>query len=300
MNRRETIARFRVPPGKSLRLADHDPGWVPKELRGLDKETLKVGAKRQVEKSVVELAALQEVLWASDCYALLVILQAMDSAGKDGLIEHVMSGMNPQGVEVYAFKQPSQEELDHDFLWRCAKVVPQRGRIGVFNRSYYEEVLVVRVHQELLEKQRLPPGPRGKALWKMRYESINDFERHLARSGTPSVKIFLHISKEEQRKRFLARLDDPRKRWKFAIGDVRERQRWDEYMEAYERALEATSTEHAPWYVVPGNQKWVGRAIVADILVRTLRDLKLRFPKMSLAHSRELAEARRLLQKEKE
>ena len=300
MNRRETIARFRVPPGQSVRLADHDPGWVPKELRGLDKVTLKERARRQVEKSVAELATLQAVLWASDCYALLVILQAMDAAGKDGLIKHVMSGMNPQGVEVHGFKQPSEEELEHDFLWRCAKVLPQRGRIGVFNRSYYEEVLVVRVHKELLEKQRLPAGPRGKAFWKMRDASINDFERHLARSGTPSVKIFLHISKEEQRRRFLARLEDPAKRWKFEMGDVRERAHWDEYMKAYARVFEATSTEHAPWYVVPGDNKWVGRAIVADILVRTLSDLNLRFPKISLGKSRELAEARRQLQKEKE
>jgi len=300
VSRRDTIARFRVAPGKSVRLADHDPGWVPKELRGLDKDTLKERLKRRVEKSIAELSTLQEILWASDCYALLVILQAMDAAGKDGLIEHVMTGMNPQGVDVHAFKQPSSEELDHDFLWRCARVVPARGRIGVFNRSYYEEVLVVRVHEELLEKQRLPAGPRGKAFWKMRYESINDFERHLVRTGTPSLKIFLHISKEEQRKRFLARLDDPKKRWKFEMGDVREREHWDAYMKAYEQAFEATSTEESPWYVVPGDHKWVGRAIVAEILVHALRNLKLQVPKISLARSRELAEVRRLLAKEKE
>ena len=299
MNGRETIERFRVPSGKRLRLADHDPGWVPKELRGLDKDVVKERAKRRVEKRVAELATAQEMLWASDCYSLLVILQAMDAAGKDGIIEHVMTGMNPQGVRVWPFKQPSQEELDHDFLWRCAKVVPERGQIGVFNRSYYEEVLVVRVHPELLEKQRLPPGPRGKAFWQMRYESITDFERHLARSGTVVVKIFLHISKEEQRKRFLARLDEPEKRWKFALGDVRERQHWDEYMKAYERVLEATSTADAPWFVVPGDNKWVGRAVVADILLKTMRDLRLQYPKVSLAKNRELSEARRLLQKEK-
>jgi PPK2 family polyphosphate:nucleotide phosphotransferase len=299
VSRRDTIARFRVAPGKSVRLADHGPDWVPKELRGLDKEALIERARRRVARSLAELSELQEVLWASDCYALLVILQAMDAAGKDGIIEHVMSGMNPQGVEVHAFKQPSQEELDHDFLWRCAKVVPSRGRIGVFDRSYYEEVLVVRVHEELLEKQRLPRGVRGKSFWKMRYESINDFERHLARSGTPSLKIFLHVSKEEQRKRFLARLADPTKRWKFAIGDVREREHWDEYMTVYEQVLEATSTEHSPWYVVPGDHKWIGRAIVADILVQALRDLKLQVPKVSMTHSRELAAARRMLQREK-
>jgi PPK2 family polyphosphate:nucleotide phosphotransferase len=300
VSRGDAIARFRVPPGKSVRLADHAPDWVPKDLRGLDKEALKERAKGRVQKSIAELATLQELLWASDCYALLVILQAMDAAGKDGIIEHVMTGMNPQGVDVHAFKQPSNEELDHDFLWRCAKVVPARGRIGVFNRSYYEEVLVVRVHQELLEKQQLPRGVRGKAFWKRRYESINDFESHLARSGTPSVKIFLHISRKEQRKRFLSRLDDPNKRWKFEIADVRERQHWDEYMKVYEEVMAATSTDHSPWYVVPGDQKWVGRVIVADILVQTLRDLKLRFPKVSPAHARELAEARRLLLQEKE
>jgi PPK2 family polyphosphate:nucleotide phosphotransferase len=299
VNRRATVERFRVPAGKKVRLADHDPGWVPKELRGLDKEVVKERQKRRVSKSIAELATAQEVLWASDCYSLLVILQAMDAAGKDGIIEHVMTGMNPQGIQVRSFKQPSSEEFDHDFLWRCAKVVPERGQIGIFNRSYYEEVLVVRVHPELLAKQRIPPGPRGKDFWKMRFESINAFERHLARSGTVVVKIFLHISKEEQRQRFLARLDDPSKRWKFAIGDVRERQHWDAYMKAYERALEATSTEHAPWYVVPGDHKWVGRAVVADILVKTIRGLNLRFPKISPAKNQELAEARRLLEKEK-
>ena len=299
MNRRETIDRFRVRPGKELRLADHDPGWLPKKLRGLDKETVKERAKRQVEKSVAELAAAQDILWASDVYSMLVVLQAMDAAGKDGIIEHVMASMNPQGVQVRSFKQPSQEELDHDFLWRCARVLPERGQIGIFNRSYYEEVLVVRVHPDILENQRLPPGPRGRHFWEMRYQSINAFERHLARSGTVVVKLFLHISKEEQRKRFLARLDDPTKRWKFSAGDVRERQQWKRYMEAYERALEATSTGHAPWYVVPGNHKWVGRAVVADILAKTIRDLHLQYPKISLAKNRELVEARRLLEKER-
>lgn len=300
MNRRETIERFRVPAGKKPRLADYDPGWVPKELRGLDKEVVKERAKRRVEKLLGELAAAQEVLWASNCYSLLVILQAMDAAGKDGIIEHVLASMNPQGVQVWPFKQPSQEELDHDFLWRCAKVAPQRGQIGVFNRSYYEEVLVVRVHSEILEKQRLPPGPRGKRFWKQRYDAINAYERHLVHSGTVVVKIFLHISKDEQRRRFLARLDTPEKRWKFAIGDVNERQHWDQYMRAYERAFEATSTEDAPWYVVPGDHKWVGRAVVADILAKTLRDLHLSYPKISVAKNRELAEARRMLEKEKE
>jgi len=223
----------------------------------------------------------------------------MDAAGKDGIIEHVMTGMNPQGVDVRAFKEPSREELEHDFLWRCAKVVPERGHVGVFNRSYYEEVLVVRLHPELVERQRLPPGPRGKRFWKTRFDSINRFERHLADTGTVVVKIMLHISREEQRKRFLSRLEDPEKRWKFNLADVRERQRWSEYMKAYEDALEATSTEDAPWYVVPADHKWVCRAAVADILVETLRDLHLEYPKMSLAQNRELLQARRLLEREK-
>jgi len=300
VNRGETIARFRVPSGKKVRLADYDPDWLPKELRGLDKAAVKENTKRHVEKSIAELAAAQEVLWASDCHALLVILQAMDAAGKDGIIEHVFSGMNPQGVRVHSFKQPSEEELDHDFLWRCAKVVPERGAVGVFNRSYYEEVLVVRVHDELLEKERLPPGPRGKAFWNARYDSINDFERHLTRSGTVVVKIFLHISKEEQRRRFLARIDDPAKRWKFSLGDVRERQHWERYMRVYERVLAATSGERTPWYVVPANHKWVARAIVADIVVKTIRDLGLQFPKIPLARNKELLEARKLLEKEQE
>jgi len=294
-----SLDRFRVRPGKKVRLADHDPAWVPKELRGLDKEAVKEREKRRLDKRIADLRKLQGVLWSSDVYALLVVLQGMDAAGKDGIIEHVMTGMNPQGVDVRAFKEPSREELEHDFLWRCAKVLPERGHVGVFNRSYYEEVLVVRVHPELLERQRLPPGPRGKRFWKTRLDSINRFERHLADTGTEVVKIMLHISREEQRKRFLSRLDDPEKRWKFNLGDIRDRQHWNEYTKVYEEALEATSTDDAPWYVVPGDHKWVGRVVVADILIKTLRDLHLAYPKMSLAQNRELLQARRLLERER-
>jgi len=294
-----SLDRFRVRSGKKVRLADHDPAWVPKELRGLDKEAVREREKRRLDKRIADLRTLQGVLWSSDVYALLVVLQGMDAAGKDGIIEHVMTGMNPQGVDVRAFKEPSREELEHDFLWRCAKVLPERGHVGVFNRSYYEEVLVVRVHPELVERQRLPPGPRGKRFWKTRFDSINHFERHLADTGTVVVKIMLHISREEQRKRFLSRLEDPEKRWKFNLGDVRERQHWKEYMKAYEDALEATSTDDAPWYVVPGDHKWVGRVVVADILVETLRDLHLEYPKISLAQNRELLQSRRLLERER-
>ena len=294
-----SLDRFRVRPGKKVRLADHDPAWVPKELRGLDKEAVKEREKRRLDKRIAALRKLQGVLWSSDVYALLVVLQGMDAAGKDGIIEHVMTGMNPQGVDVRAFKEPSREELEHDFLWRCAKVLPERGHVGVFNRSYYEEVLVVRVHPELLERQRLPPGPRGKRFWKTRLDSINRFERHLADTGTVVVKIMLHISREEQRKRFLSRLDDPEKRWKFNLGDIRDRQHWNEYTKVYEEALEATSTDDAPWYVVPGDHKWVGRVVVADILIKTLRDLHLEYPKISLAQNRELLQARRLLERER-
>jgi len=294
-----SLDRFRVRPGKKVRLADHDPAWVPKELRGLDKDAVKEREKRRLEKRIDELRTLQGVLWSSDVYALLVVLQGMDAAGKDGLIEHVMTGMNPQGVDVQAFKEPSHEELEHDFLWRCSKALPERGHVGVFNRSYYEEVLVVRVHPEILERQRLPPGPRGRRFWETRFDSINRFERHLVDTGTVVVKIMLHISREEQRKRFLSRLDDPEKRWKFNLGDVRDRQHWDEYVKVYQDMLAATSTDNAPWYVVPADHKWVARVVVADILVKTLRDLHLEYPKISLAQNRELLQARRLLEREK-
>ena len=251
------IEMFRVRPQRKFRLKDHDPGWDDiQDIKGLRKEDAKDKAQSFLQRNLQELAEAQELLWASDTYSILVVLQAMDAAGKDGIIEHVMSGMNPQGCQVYSFKRPSDEELDHNFLWRCMKALPERGRIGIFNRSYYEEVLVVKVHPEFLERQKLPPDSRGKSFWKDRYEDINTFERHLTRNGTAIVKFFLHISKKEQRERFLARLEDPRKHWKFSLADLAERKHWDEYMKAYEEMLGATSTDHAPWYVLPADDKW--------------------------------------------
>jgi PPK2 family polyphosphate:nucleotide phosphotransferase len=238
------------------------------------------------------------LLNADDRYAVLAIFQAMDAAGKDGTIKHVMSGVNPQGCEVFSFKQPSAEELDHNFLWRYMRCLPERGRIGIFNRSYYEDVLVVKVHPELLERQKLPPGKQGKGFWETRFEDINAFERHLVRNGTIVLKFFLHVSKAEQKKRFLERLDRPEKHWKFSVNDLAERAFWDQYQSAYEDALGATSTEWAPWYVVPADQKWATRAIVADILVTTIRGLDLKFPEATEAHRKALAEARRKLEAE--
>jgi PPK2 family polyphosphate:nucleotide phosphotransferase len=218
-------------------------------------------------------------LRASDTYALLVIFQALDAAGKDGTIKHVTSGINPQGCQVFSFKQPSAEERDHDFLWRANRALPERGRIGIFNRSYYEDVLVVRVHPEFLDGQQLPPDtPKGKRLWKQRYEEIKDFERHLDRNGTKIVKFFLHVSKEEQRRRFLERVENPEKHWKFSGSDLAERARWDDYMEAFEDAITATSTSYAPWYVIPADHKYVMRTLVAGVLVRSIRGLGLSYP----------------------
>jgi len=292
----KVIEHFTVTPGTRLRLADHDPAWVPtKAMTVLGKDAVKSRAQKLLRKSLDDLAEAQELLWADDRWALLVVLQALDAAGKDGTIKHVMSGVNPQGCQVVSFKQPSAEELDHDFLWRCVRRLPERGRIGIFNRSYYEDVLVVRVHPEVLERQRLPPQRRGKKLWKGRYEAINAFERHLVRSGTLVVKFFLHVSREEQKARFLERLERPDKHWKFSARDVAERAHWDDYVAAYEDALSATSTRWAPWYVVPADRKWITRAVVADVIASTLRGLDLRFPQPSDERRRQLEEARQAL-----
>jgi PPK2 family polyphosphate:nucleotide phosphotransferase len=229
----------------------------------------------------------------------LLIFQAMDAAGKDSAIKHVMSGLNPQGTQVFSFKRPSDEELDHDFLWRTTKALPERGRIGIFNRSYYEEVLVVRVHPEFLEKQRLPPVVVNKRLWDERYQDINAFERHLARSGTLVLKFFLHVSKQEQRRRLLARLDEPAKNWKFQAADLDERRRWDDYMDAYEDALSATSTRHAPWFIIPADHKWFTRVAIAEVVVDALEGLNLQFPTVSKAQREALAAARGRLRREK-
>jgi PPK2 family polyphosphate:nucleotide phosphotransferase len=293
------VDHLRVDAGEKFRLKDYDTGWAQtKELKELGKEFVKEGASRILQESSEQLAAAQELLYADDRYAVLVVLQAMDAAGKDGTIKHVMSGVNPQGCEVHSFKKPSDEELEHTFLWRCTKQLPQRGRIGIFNRSYYEDVLIVKVHPELLDRQRLPPGDRGRKFWEARYEDINAFERHLVRNGTTILKFFLNVSKKEQKRRFLNRLDRPDKHWKFSAADVAERAFWDQYMEAYEDAIRATSTKHAPWYVVPADDKWFTRAVVADILTTTIRALDLKYPEVTDAQRAALAEARKQLEAE--
>ncbi|MBI5760610.1 MAG: polyphosphate kinase 2 family protein [Planctomycetales bacterium] len=296
---KDVIDCFRVEPGQKIRIKDFDTGWdqTPK-LKELGKETAKERAKDLLAENLAELADAQNRLYADDRYSVLIILQAMDAAGKDGTIKHVMSGVNPQGCQVFSFKQPSAEELDHNFLWRCMKSLPERGRIGIFNRSYYEDVLVVKVHPELLDKQRLPDGKRGKSFWEARYDDINAFERHLVRNGTVILKFFLNVSKKEQKQRFLERLTDPSKNWKFSPSDVSERAHWDEYMDAYQDAINATSTEWAPWYVIPADHKWATRAVVADILTSTIRDLDARYPTLSDKQQAALSAAKVTLESE--
>ncbi len=289
------LERLAVRPGDRVRMKQFDPAWVPPQLGQLQKDALEARARALLQKNVAELAESQELLYASDVYSVLVVLQALDAAGKDGTIKHVMSGINPQGCQVFSFKQPSAEELDHDFLWRYAKALPERGRIGIFNRSYYEEVLVVRVHPEWIERQKLPPGKRGRSFWAERYQEINEFERHLVRNGTLIVKFMLNISKEEQKRRFLSRLDTPEKNWKFSAADVRERRHWDQYMEAFEDMLSATSTDEAPWHVIPADHKYVARALVASVLSTRIQALGLEPPRVSAEKKQELAAARREL-----
>ena len=300
MERYERIRdTLKVEPGTSADLQRRDTAWSGgADFEGLSDKKLKKEAKAILAAGVEELAEMQELLWAADRYAILVVLQAMDAAGKDSTIEHVMSGVNPQGVQVVSFRQPSDEELDHDFLWRIAKAAPERGRIGIFNRSHYEEVVALRVHPEWLDGQRLPPGTRGKAFWKARHDSINAFERHLDRNGTKVVKLFLHVSKAEQKRRFLARLDEPHKQWKFNAADVAERARWDDYVAAFEEAITATSTPWAPWYVVPADHKPVTQAMVARLLVETIRALDLRYPEVTDDERARNEEARRTLEAE--
>lgn len=299
MIKKEIIESFRVKPEKKIHLKDHETGWEQTEaFKSLGKKAIKERAKEVLEKSVQELTECQELLYADDRYSLLIVLQAMDAAGKDGTIRHVMSGVNPQGCQVFSFKKPSDEELDHNFLWRYMKALPERGRIGIFNRSYYEDVLVVKVHKELLDNQKLPDGKRGKAFWEQRYEDINAFEQHLIRNGTVILKFFLNVSKKEQKKRFMDRLERPEKNWKFSLADLKERAYWDDYVEAFEDAISATSTKVAPWYIIPADDKWATRAIVADIITSTLRDLDLKFPKMTDEQQKLLAEARKSLESE--
>ncbi|MBY0585956.1 polyphosphate kinase 2 family protein [bacterium] len=296
----DILAQFHAEPGKRFKLKDHDPAWLPKFAQNFTEEQQKEASTRILAESVKELADAQETLYASDTYSVLAVFQAMDAAGKDGTIKHVMSGVNPQGCQVYSFKAPSPEELDHTYLWRCMKVLPERGRIGIFNRSYYEEVLVVRVHPELIGKQRIPGVETTKKLWKQRYKEINQFEKHLARNGTVIMKFFLNVSKNEQKKRFLSRLEEKKKTWKFSPADVAERKHWDEYMLAYQEAIEATSTSSAPWYIIPADHKWVTRILVAEILSRTITSLKLPLPVPNEKELEAIKQARIDLETEKE
>ena len=284
------LKHYRIETGKHFRLKDHDPA----DTAGLKSE-FKPQAHDLLSKGVEELARLQDMLAAQDRWGLLLIFQAMDAAGKDGTIKHVMSGVNPQGVQVTSFKAPSLEEQDHDFLWRAAKRFPERGDIGIFNRSYYEEVLVVRVHPEILAKEKLPPSLVTKQIWRERFEDINAVERYLARNGLAILKFFLHVSRKEQKRRFLERLDHPDKNWKFSTADVKERDRWAAYQEAYEDMIKHTASEHAPWYVVPADNKWFTRMVVVEAIVDRLTSLKLAYPKVSGAQKAELEAARKQL-----
>jgi PPK2 family polyphosphate:nucleotide phosphotransferase len=297
--RRRILGDLRVAPGTPADLAGRATLWSGVgEYESLTKKKLDAAAKDVLKRGIERLSDAQELLWASDTSSLLIVFQAMDAAGKDSTIEHVMSGVNPQGVSVVSFKSPSSEDLDHTYLWRIQKHAPERGRIGIFNRSQYEEVVALRVHPEWLEKQRLPDQDRGPAFWQGRYDDLNAFERHLDRNGTKVVKLFLHVSKAEQKNRFLARLDNPDKQWKFNAADVAERALWDEYMAAYEDAISATSTEWAPWYVVPADNKRVMQALTVSILVDTIEGLDLRFPTVSDKDRERNAEARRVLDAE--
>ncbi len=300
MNHEDLLRRFTVEPGSRFRLEDHDPGWTGEgEFGELGQDELKERAKAILARNVETLAKAQELLWADDTRAVLIVLQGMDTAGKDGLIKHLFTGVNPQGCDVVSFKQPSPEELDHAFLWRCMKRTPERGRIAIFNRSHYEDVLVVRVRPELLSASKLPDGPRDEGFWARRYDDLNAFERHLDANGTIVLKFFLNISRNEQRKRLLARLDDPRKQWKFSAADLAERGRWDAYQDAYRLAIQATSTPWAPWHIVPADHKWVARAVVSAIVARAIDALGLREPRLDEAAIERLEEARKALESER-
>jgi PPK2 family polyphosphate:nucleotide phosphotransferase len=286
-NARRLAKRYRITSGRGFRLKDVDPGDTL-SFSADDKPR----AQQWLQQGVQALAALQDRLYAQDRWALLLIFQAMDAAGKDGAIKHVMSGVNPQGCQVFAFKSPSNEDLDHDYLWRCAKCLPERGRIGIFNRSYYEETLVVRVHPEILERQHLPAELVGRNIWKQRYKEIRNFEEYLTGNGIAVRKFFLHVSRGEQRKRFLERIDDQSKNWKFSAADALERRHWREYMDAYEQTIRETATPEAPWYVVPADNKWFTRLVVAAAVVEALDSLDLHYPKVTKAQRKDLEAAR--------
>jgi PPK2 family polyphosphate:nucleotide phosphotransferase len=287
---RQCSAPFRVTRGPKFKLRDFDPGDTldfTSEDKPRAKEALAIG--------VQTLAELQDKLYAQDKWAVLLIFQAMDAAGKDGAIKHVMSGINPQGCQVHSFKAPTSEDLDHDYLWRCSKVLPNRGHIGIFNRSYYEETLVVRVHPEFLDHQKLPSTVITKQIWRERFEDIRAFERYLTRNGILVRKFFLHVSKKEQKRRFLERIDKPEKNWKFSTSDIQEREHWDQYMEAYEDMIQHTATREAPWYVVPADNKWFTRVVVASVVIEALASLDLQYPEVSSQKLKELAAAKRTL-----
>ena len=281
---------FRVDSGQHLRLKDFDPAdtghWRSKEH-----------ADQALQQGILRMAELQDMLYAQNRWALLLIFQAMDAAGKDGVIKHVMSGVNPQGCQVYSFKVPSELELQHDFLWRTTRCLPERGHIGIFNRAYYEEVLVARVHPEILKNEKIPDTLIGKHIWDERFEDIRSFERHMARNGTVIRKFFLHVSRKEQKRRFLARLDEPGKNWKFSESDIHERQFWDKYQDAYEDMIRNTASEQAPWYVVPADNKWFTRLVVSTVIVNTLESLNLAYPEVDGAKRKELEEAKHVLLK---
>jgi PPK2 family polyphosphate:nucleotide phosphotransferase len=289
-NAKELAAVYRVTHGKGFRLRDVDPA----DTHGIKSEQ-KLNASNALQHSVDEISRLQEKLYAQDKWAILLVFQAMDAAGKDGTIKHVLSGVNPQGCDVHSFKAPSNEDLDHDFLWRSMKHLPERGRLGIFNRSYYEETLVVRVHPELLEKQKLPSKLITKHIWKERFEDIRHFERYLRRNGVLVLKFFLHLSRKEQRRRFLDRLQNPQKHWKFSSADAQERACWDQYMEAYEDTIRHTATPEAPWFVVPADNKWFTRLVVSSVVIDSLAGLNLKFPEVPHSRLKEFAAARAAL-----
>jgi PPK2 family polyphosphate:nucleotide phosphotransferase len=293
---------FKVPVGKTIHLKNYDSCWIPKWFQKQEEKEGKKAAKGQalklLESNRQKLVDLQELFWASNTFSLLIILQGMDAAGKDGTISHVMSGVNPQGCQVTSFKTPSAEELEHDFLWRHAKALPERGSIGIFNRSYYEDVLIVKVRPEILEKQKLLIEKNGELFWNQRYEDINLFERHLVRNGTVILKFFLNVSKQEQKQRLLERIGHPDKEWKFSISDLSERQKWSDYMKVYEDVLNKTSTEWAPWYIIPADKKWVAHASVSEIILSQIKKLDLKYPVLNKEESAALEKAKAELEKE--
>ena len=299
MIKEKYVKKLMVESGKKVKLKDFPTGWAQnEEFKSLGKDALKERASELLESNRNTLAQAQELLWASNIYSVLIVLQGMDTSGKDGTIKHVMSGVNPQGCRVTSFKVPTEEETDHNFLWRYTRALPARGEIGLFNRSYYEDVLVVKVHPEILDKQQLPPGKRGDKFWNARYDDINAFERHLVKNGTLILKFFLHISKEEQKKRLMERLEDKEKYWKFSLSDLAERHFWDDYLQAYEDMLSRTSTDEAPWYIIPADYKWVARTAVADIISSKIQTLDLQFPKVPEESLKQLEKARKELKNE--